>query len=153
MHGTGKKPYQMLSIPDMAILGAAALMLFGPDQLPKVLRKVGQVTREIQNTSQSFIREMERAAEIDEPAKPLQDAPVYPYEPAPYDATPPYEAPAYDVTPPSVEHPDLPEPDPAPPVGEKLAEPRPALELQARSDREWPQAAQTPPEGDHPAHV
>jgi Sec-independent protein translocase protein TatA len=53
----------MLSIPDMAIAAAAALLLFGPEQLPKVARKAGQVVRDIQNTSQSFIREMERAAD------------------------------------------------------------------------------------------
>jgi len=39
----------------------AALLLFGPEQLPKVARKAGSVMRDIQNTSQSFIREMERA--------------------------------------------------------------------------------------------
>ena len=61
--GAGKKPYRMLSIPDMAMLGAAALIFFGPEQLPKVARKVGMVVREVQNTSQSFIREMEAAAE------------------------------------------------------------------------------------------
>jgi len=55
----------MLSIPDMALLGAAALMFFGPEQLPKVARKVGLLVRDVQNTSQTFIREMERAA--DEP--------------------------------------------------------------------------------------
>jgi sec-independent protein translocase protein TatA len=55
----------MLSIPDMALLGAAALIFFGPEQLPKVARKVGLLVRDVQNTSQTFIREMERAA--DEP--------------------------------------------------------------------------------------
>ena len=53
----------MLSIPDMALLGAAALMFFGPEQLPKVARKVGLLVRDVQNTSQSFIREMERAGD------------------------------------------------------------------------------------------
>jgi hypothetical protein len=76
------------------------------------LRKAGQVTREIQNTSQSFIREMERAADV-------QDAPP----------PPPY--------------------DPAP-VGEKLAEPRDALEHamaypeEATHDAEHPAAAPAP---------
>jgi sec-independent protein translocase protein TatA len=66
----------MLSIPDMALLGAAALIFFGPEQLPKVARKVGAVIRDVQNTSQSFIREMERAAE--EPAAPdLSHAHIY----------------------------------------------------------------------------
>ena len=61
--GAGKKPYRMLSIQDMAVIGAAALMFFGPEQLPKVARKVGLLVRDVQNTSQSFIREMERAGD------------------------------------------------------------------------------------------
>jgi sec-independent protein translocase protein TatA len=60
----------------MAILGALALMLFGPEQLPKVARKVGHVMRDVQNTSQQFVREMERAADDYEPPKP---APHYDY--------------------------------------------------------------------------
>ena len=64
----------MISVPDMAIIGALALMLFGPDQLPKVARKVGHVMRDVQNTSQSFIREMERAADDFEPPKPYYGA-------------------------------------------------------------------------------
>ncbi len=59
----------MLSPADMLILGAAALMFFGPDQLPKVARRAGKVVRDVQATSQSFIREMERAGDEPEPAK------------------------------------------------------------------------------------
>ncbi len=61
----------MLSPADMVIIGAAALIFFGPDQLPKVARRAGQVIRDVQNTSQSFVREMERAADaadFNEPA-------------------------------------------------------------------------------------
>jgi sec-independent protein translocase protein TatA len=54
---------KMLSAPDIAILGAVALLVFGPDQLPKVARKFGSVMRDVQNTSSQFIREMERAAD------------------------------------------------------------------------------------------
>jgi Sec-independent protein translocase protein TatA len=80
--GAGKKPYRMLSIPDMAILGTAALLFFGPDQLPKVARKVGLFMRDVQNTSNQFIREMERAA--DEPTPGLDVPPHEPYDPTPY---------------------------------------------------------------------
>jgi sec-independent protein translocase protein TatA len=89
----------MLSIPDMALLGAAALMFFGPEQLPKVARKVGLLVRDVQNTSQSFIREMERAG--DDTYNPdisrahlLEDPvpPVAPYEPPIHD---PYVAEPY----------------------------------------------------------
>jgi TatA/E family protein of Tat protein translocase len=53
----------LLSPVDVLIIGAVALVVFGPDQLPKVARRAGQVVREVQNTSASFIREMERAAD------------------------------------------------------------------------------------------
>ena len=53
----------VLSPADMLIIGAVALIAFGPDQLPKVARRAGQVIRDVQNTSQGFIREMERAAD------------------------------------------------------------------------------------------
>jgi len=55
----------------MGIIGTVALLVFGPDQLPKVARKAGQVMRDLQNTSQSFIREMERAADAAEDHKPV----------------------------------------------------------------------------------
>lgn len=59
----------MLSIPDMAILGILALLVFGEQKLPGIMRQAGRVMREVQNTSQSFIREMERAADVSEPVK------------------------------------------------------------------------------------
>jgi Sec-independent protein translocase protein TatA len=113
----------MLSIPEMAALGVAALMLFGPEQLPRVARRAGNVMREIQNTSQSFIREMERAADIQDAAE------VKPYDPASYDPAP-YDAAAYDDAPTiamSAIEPPAPDPEPGVDgVSEKLAEPRPA---------------------------
>jgi len=68
----------------MLIIGAAALIFFGPDQLPKVARKAGQVVRDVQTTSQSFIREMERAAdeaELKDRATAFSPDPVETYEP------------------------------------------------------------------------
>ena len=88
----------MISVPDMAIIGALALMLFGPEQLPKVARKVGHVMRDVQNTSQSFIREMERAADgYDVPASTSTEsygaAPHYDPLPAEHDPAPETPAP------------------------------------------------------------
>ncbi|MBV9402326.1 MAG: twin-arginine translocase TatA/TatE family subunit [Candidatus Eremiobacteraeota bacterium] len=57
----------MLSVTEIAILGVGALLLFGPERLPGIMRKAGRVVRDVQNTSQSFIREMERAADDYEP--------------------------------------------------------------------------------------
>ncbi|MGH7736562.1 MAG: Sec-independent protein translocase subunit TatA/TatB [Candidatus Tyrphobacter sp.] len=56
----------MFSVPDVLVISVIALLLFGPDRLPKVMRQAGRVMRELQNTSQSFIAEMERAADVDD---------------------------------------------------------------------------------------
>ena len=61
----------MLSLPDMAILGVLALLVFGEERLPKIVRQAGRVMRDVQNTSQSFVREMERAADLNEPRPPV----------------------------------------------------------------------------------
>lgn len=53
----------MFSVPDVLVISILALLLFGPDRLPKVMREAGRVIRDIQNTSHSFIAEMERAAD------------------------------------------------------------------------------------------
>jgi Sec-independent protein translocase protein TatA len=72
----------------MAILGILALLVFGEQKLPGIMRQAGRVMREVQNTSQGFIREMERAADINEPVKtappPAQEAaPIVEEPPAP----------------------------------------------------------------------
>src|ERR1035437_4964723 len=116
----------MLSVPDMAILGAAALLFFGPEQLPRVARKAGNVMREIQNTSQSFIRELERAADIQDVAEAKPPDPAAAYDPVPYDAAA-YDTQTYDEAPtaamPAME-PPAPDPERPSAVAEKLAEPR-----------------------------
>jgi TatA/E family protein of Tat protein translocase len=60
----------MFSVPDIMVVSVLALLLFGPDQLPKMMRQAGRLMREIQNTSHSFIAEMERAADVNEPTPP-----------------------------------------------------------------------------------
>ncbi|HUY41369.1 MAG TPA: twin-arginine translocase TatA/TatE family subunit [Candidatus Dormibacteraeota bacterium] len=60
----------MFSVPDILVVSVLALLLFGPERLPKVMRQAGRIMRDVQNTSQSFIAEMERAADLDEPPKP-----------------------------------------------------------------------------------
>lgn len=64
----------MFSIPDIAVVSVLALLLFGPEQLPKMMRQFGRVMREVQNTSHGFIAEMERAADLQE----QRAAPVVP---------------------------------------------------------------------------
>jgi Sec-independent protein translocase protein TatA len=64
----------LLSPADLLVAFVAGLLLFGPEGLPHMARKAGRVVRELQNTSQAFVREMEHAAE-------LQDLPQSPSEP------------------------------------------------------------------------
>ena len=61
----------MFSVPDILVLGVLGLLLFGPDRLPKVMRQAGRFMREVQNTSQSFVAEMERAADGYDPPAPM----------------------------------------------------------------------------------
>lgn len=74
----------MFSFPDIAIIGVLALVLFGPDRLPTMMRQAGKVMREVQSTSQSFVAEMERAADYQEaaasPPAPHEEAPPLPDE-------------------------------------------------------------------------
>jgi TatA/E family protein of Tat protein translocase len=60
----------MLSVPDVLVVSVLALLLFGPDRLPKVMRQAGRFMRDVQNTSHSFIAEMERAADTTEVPPP-----------------------------------------------------------------------------------
>jgi TatA/E family protein of Tat protein translocase len=60
----------MFSVPDILVVSILGLLLFGPDRLPKVMRQAGRFMREVQQTSQSFVAEMERAADAHEPAIP-----------------------------------------------------------------------------------
>jgi len=89
---------RMFSIADMAVAGAVALLLFGPDQLPKVARRAGQLVRDVQNTSQSFIREMERAADAHDDPPEAADPLPRPIASAPSGRTPP-AAPEYHAAP------------------------------------------------------
>ena len=57
----------MFSVPDIMVVSVLALLLFGPDQLPKMMRQAGRLMREVQSTSQAFVAEMERAADVNDP--------------------------------------------------------------------------------------
>jgi sec-independent protein translocase protein TatB len=75
----------MLSPSDTAIVFLLALLLFGPEQLPKLARQLGEAMRHIQNTTHTFMQEMERAADSSEAHEHGSD------EPAPFEAPNPGE--------------------------------------------------------------
>mgnify|MGYP001247402380 CR=1 FL=1 len=78
----------------MAILGVLALLVFGEKKLPGVMRQAGRMMRDVQNTSQSFLREMDRAADVTEPVPPhdvsaAAELPDIPAEPSAIEPAPP----------------------------------------------------------------
>jgi len=68
----------MFSVPDIMVVSVLALLLFGPDQLPKMMRQAGRMMRDVQNTSHAFIAEMERAADLSEKPAPAREEPQPP---------------------------------------------------------------------------
>lgn len=66
----------MFSVPDILVVSVLALLLFGPDKLPGIMRQAGRFMREVQNTSQSFVSEMERAADVSEQTRAVEQPPA-----------------------------------------------------------------------------
>lgn len=63
----------MLSPSDTAIVFLLALLLFGPEQLPKLARQLGEAMRHVQSTTHSFMQEMERAGEAEQRPAPIPE--------------------------------------------------------------------------------
>jgi TatA/E family protein of Tat protein translocase len=60
----------MLSPSDTALVFLLALLLFGPEQLPRIARQLGEAMRHMQSTTQTFMNEMDRAARASERVPP-----------------------------------------------------------------------------------
>ena len=71
----------MLSPSDTAIVFVLALLLFGPEQLPKLARQLGEAMRHIQSTTHTFMQEMERAAETEQSPAPVPEPAAEPQSP------------------------------------------------------------------------
>jgi len=90
----------MFSVPDILVVSVLALLLFGPDRLPSMMRQAGRFMREVQNTSHSFISEMERAADVAEtPAPIVPPLAEEPLEEAPAEASAEPAPPPADANP------------------------------------------------------
>jgi len=82
-NSAGERTADMFSVPDMLVVSVLALLLFGPDRLPGLMRQAGRFMREVQSTSQAFVSEMERAADTADPVLALPAHPPAPPPPAP----------------------------------------------------------------------
>lgn len=67
----------MLSPSDTILIFVVALLLFGPEHLPRIARQLGDAMRHVQATTNSFMSEMERAAAASDHASPTWAPPSY----------------------------------------------------------------------------
>ena len=68
-----------VGLPEMAVIGAVALLVFGPKRLPELGRTLGKTLKGFQSASKEFEREINKAmAEPEVPgdgAKPAEELP------------------------------------------------------------------------------
>ena len=50
-----------VGLPDMAVIGAVALLVFGPKRLPELGRTLGKTLKGFQSASKEFEREINKA--------------------------------------------------------------------------------------------
>ena len=67
-----------VGLPEMAVIGAVALMVFGPKRLPELGRTLGKTLKGFQSASKEFEREINKAmaepegsGDADKPAEEL----------------------------------------------------------------------------------
>ena len=68
-----------VGLPEMAVIGAVALLVFGPKRLPELGRTLGKTLKGFQSASKEFEREINKAMADPEvsgdPAKPAEELP------------------------------------------------------------------------------
>ena len=72
-----------VGLPEMAVIGAVALLVFGPKRLPEIGRTLGKTLKGFESASKEFEREINKAmaepeqqpsSDVEEPtAKPSND--------------------------------------------------------------------------------
>ena len=68
-----------VGLPEMAVIGAVALLVFGPKRLPELGRTLGKTLKGFQSASKEFEREINKAMAEQEVSgdagKPVEDLP------------------------------------------------------------------------------
>ena len=68
-----------VGLPEMAVIGAVALLVFGPKRLPELGRTLGKTLKGFQSASKEFEREINKAmveTEVSgEATKPVEELP------------------------------------------------------------------------------
>ena len=55
-----------IGLPEIAVIGALALIVFGPKRLPELGKTLGKTLKGLQNASNEFEREVQKAMNEDE---------------------------------------------------------------------------------------
>ena len=64
-----------VGLPEMAVIGAVALLVFGPKRLPEFGRTLGKTLKGFQSASKEFEREISKAMADPESTEPSDDDP------------------------------------------------------------------------------
>ena len=64
-----------VGLPEMAVIGAVALLVFGPKRLPEFGRTLGKTLKGFQSASKEFEREISKAMADPESTAPSDDEP------------------------------------------------------------------------------
>ena len=64
-----------VGLPEMAVIGAVALLVFGPKRLPEFGRTQGKTLKGFQSASKEFEREISKAMADPESTAPSDDEP------------------------------------------------------------------------------
>ena len=64
-----------VGLPEMAVIGAVALLVFGPKRLPEFDRTLGKTLKGFQSASKEFEREISKAMADPESTAPSDDEP------------------------------------------------------------------------------
>ena len=64
-----------VGLPEMAVIGAVALLVFGPKRLPEFGRTLGKTLKGFQSASKEFEREISKAIADPESMAPSDDEP------------------------------------------------------------------------------
>ena len=68
-----------VGLPEMAVIGAVALLVFGPKRLPELGRTLGQTLKGFQSASKEFEREINKAmADTEQPESDNDKDPLPP---------------------------------------------------------------------------
>ena len=64
-----------VGLPEMAVIGAVALLVFGPKRLPELGRTLGKTLKGFQSASKEFEREINKAmADPETPVPPTEES-------------------------------------------------------------------------------